>query len=481
MELLGLCLYFRFIYPLIFSMYTKKTVKNNWDSLLARLPSNLEETAQTKKAIIRKREVKSASDLLRLVFAYSMLNFSLRDVTTWAFQMGIAVISDVAILKRFLNCPMWLKFLISLMLKERTSFAAPVKNLFRIRIFDASLVNRPGSKGSDYRLHAGFDLSRFQLDYLELTTYKVGESLTNFTFHPGDVALVDRGYSHRRGVWHVKKATADVIVRMNWQNFPLQYPDGQDFDLFRELRKLRIFGRCDIPVQTIPLISEKLPAISGRVIAMRKDKDAAEKARRKAKQEAKKKGRQLDKRTLEACDYIFIFTTLSEDMVTASEILEIYRFRWQIELLFKRLKGVMKLDEISARKDQLCETFLLGKLLAAILVENTIAQCEVFTPEGINTFRPVSHWRLTKAVVAAIISSIGTIPNLNYWQETIPLAFERYLDRPRKRLKQSVAATTFKLSNLKKDAFRQDSINESFFSPGIIAFPKRIQILEMPY
>jgi len=462
-------------------MRSNKYVENNWDSLLARLPSNLEETAQTEKAIIRKRGVKSASDLLRLVFAYSMLNFSLRDVATWAFQMGIAVISDVAILNRFLNCPMWLKFLISFMLKERASFAPPFKNLFRIRIFDASLVNRPGSKGSDYRLHAGFDLSRFQLDYLELTTYKVGESLTNFTFHPGDVALVDRGYSHRRGVWHVKEATADVIVRMNWQNFPLQYPDGQDFDLFGELRKLKIFGQCDIQVQTAPLISEKIPAISGRVIAMRKDKEAAEKARRKANQEAKKKGRQLDERTLEACDYIFIFTTLAEDIVTASEILEIYRFRWQIELLFKRLKGIMKLDEISAKKDQLCETFLLGKLLAAILVENAIAQCEVFTPEGINTFRPISHWRLTKAVVAAIISSIGTIPNLNYWQETIPLAFERYLDRPRKRLKQSAVATAFKLSNLQKDPPRRDSRSEFFFSQGIIAFQKRIKVAEMAY
>lgn len=429
---------------LCFSVFMKKLKQlvSNWSSLLTFLPSGLEESAIQNKAIIRKREVKSASDLLRLLFGYSILGLSLQDISVWALQTGIAKISDVGLLKRFQKSVSWLRSLISHKLLEKTSFKASANNSLRIRIFDASLMNRPGSKGSDLRLHAGIDLRRLQVDHLELTSFKKGESLTNFTFNSGDVALCDRGYSHRRGVFHVVNSGADVIVRMCWQNFPLQYPNGKEFDLFSELRKLKKMCYCDIPVETRAEV--EIPAISGRVIAIRKDPESAERARRKANRDAKKKGKQVKKETLEACDYTFIFTTLGESIISAEEVLELYRFRWQIELFFKRLKSILDFDVIKAKSDQLCEALLLSKLLALLIIEETMGKCNIFFSEKEDQNRPVSLWRIIKSLYKCIACAIGLISDLKSWINIFTKVADRFKDRPRKRQSQSARAMALK-------------------------------------
>jgi Transposase DDE domain len=41
--------------------------------------------------------------------------------------------------------------------------------------------------------------------------------------------------------------------------------------------------------------------------------------------------------TLEATDYIFVFTSLSTEQYPAARVLELYRCRWQVELAFNGL------------------------------------------------------------------------------------------------------------------------------------------------
>jgi IS4 transposase len=38
--------------------------------------------------------------------------------------------------------------------------------------------------------------------------------------------------------------------------------------------------------------------------------------------------------------------------VSAQEVLELYRMRWQIEVTFKRLKSIFKYDEIAGKTDE---------------------------------------------------------------------------------------------------------------------------------
>ncbi|WFP61777.1 hypothetical protein [Mesorhizobium sp. WSM4904] len=93
----------------------------DWDELVGRLGSaeELETSAREAGALLRKRQVASAADLLRLCFAYVLGRFSLRMLAGWAEQRGVASMSDVAMLKRLKASADWVGGLVSELLAER--------------------------------------------------------------------------------------------------------------------------------------------------------------------------------------------------------------------------------------------------------------------------------------------------------------------------------------------------------------------------
>ena len=96
-------------------------IEKEWEGLLKRLSKSLdlEKTAYENGALIRKRKVKSASDLLRLIFGYSLGKLSLRSTAGWAASIKVADLSDVALLGRFKKSRTWLKAILSAILTER--------------------------------------------------------------------------------------------------------------------------------------------------------------------------------------------------------------------------------------------------------------------------------------------------------------------------------------------------------------------------
>ena len=95
---------------------------------------------------------------------------------------------------------------------------------------------------------------------------------------------------------------------------------------------------------------------------------------------AAKKGHQPRPDTLEAAGYIVVLTTLSD--VSAHQILELYRQRWQIELAFKRLKSLLHLGHLKKTDPVGAKAWLQGKLFVAALIETIIAVGERFSPWG---------------------------------------------------------------------------------------------------
>jgi hypothetical protein len=358
--------------------------------MLTLLPADLEASARAHRALLRKRGVPSAEALLRLCLAYGYSGLSLRGTALWAREAGVAALSDVALLNRLRQAVPWLRHLLSQQLAPRACL--PTEPLASdtplcLRLVDASTVSRPGSSGSDFRLHLLWDLRRQEMAAVELTPAAgagTGERLERFSAEAGDVVVADRGYGHRAGIHTLHQAGARLIVRFSEQTLPLQDREGKPFDLLAALRGLQGTQVGDFPVQTAPQGPEKsprTPAVPGRVVALRKSPQAAEAARRQVREQARKRGHTPDARALEAAEYVFLFTTLPE-RVPAALVLEVYRFRWQIELAFKRLKSLLLLDELLAQDEHLCQAFLLAKLLAALLVEDLTHRYTAFSPWG---------------------------------------------------------------------------------------------------
>jgi IS4 transposase len=57
--------------------------------------------------------------------------------------------------------------------------------------------------------------------------------------------------------------------------------------------------------------------------------------------------------------------------------------RWQIELAFKRLKSLLNLDALRAKDPALARSYLLGKLIAALLIQCIADQCRAISPYGV--------------------------------------------------------------------------------------------------
>ena len=156
-----------------------------FSELLQELPPDLESLAREFRAFTRARVIKSPTQLLRLVFLYCGLDESLRTVSANCAELG-QVLTDQAVHHRLIACGPWLTALLRQMLP-----APPEGIQFgkRLIVIDGSVVQAPGAKTSDYRIHLGWDWFSHQIVFLEVTTTKTGESLARFEWQGGDIAL----------------------------------------------------------------------------------------------------------------------------------------------------------------------------------------------------------------------------------------------------------------------------------------------------
>lgn len=365
-------------------MNAPEAIEYNWPYLLTFLPSEpeLERTARAFGAIKRKRKIDSAAQLLRLALAYAVCGMSLRNTAAWAELLGLASLSNVALFKRLRVADAWLGHILGGKLAENASIRAVPSFPYHLRVVDATCLNRPGTRGTDLRLHLGFNLDRLMFDHMEITDHAAGESLRRFVFHPGDLVLADRGYAHRAGIASVVAAQAHVLIRLNWQNVPLLDPDGTPFDLIAALRSLDDAVPGSFPVIIAPSTRDRTPAIPARLLAVRNTEAVAEAARTRVRQERTRKQQSLDPRTLETAGYVFVLTTVPEEHLSVRDGLELYRFRWQIELAIKHLKGILDLGDLPAKDPPLARSILYAKLLAALLLDDLTTRFMDFSPWG---------------------------------------------------------------------------------------------------
>jgi hypothetical protein len=249
---------------------------------------------------------------------------------------------------------------------------------------DATVISEPGATGTDWRVHLSVALPEMRCDFFAVTDAHGGESFKRIPVSAGDIILGDRGYCHRQAVANLRRRGADVVVRLTHNNFPLKTKGGRPFGIFKHLRTLAGFRPKSWPV-TFEAFGRTYTA---RLCAIRKTTGAAELAKVKMRRESKKKGKVVSAARLEAADYIFVLTTLTREEYPVREVLELYRARWQVELLFKRLKSLLRLGHLPKKSDASSQAWLQAKLLVALLIEEMMAKAGFFSPWGHDVAAP---------------------------------------------------------------------------------------------
>jgi hypothetical protein len=358
---------------------------SNWEVAQRFLPPGWE--AQMRELGLLKFGRKFAGEtgpaaLLRTMLLHVAGNVSLRTACALARAGGIAELSDVALLKRLQKAAPWFTWATQALLEAMASPLAwptdPALAAYHWRIVDATVVSEPGETGSLWRLHFAIDARTLAPEQVIVDTVRRGERLSHFAVRAGDVLLGDRVYATRAGLAQLATAGALALCRFVPGNVPLLDAKGRPFPLRQRLRHLRegAIGHYrayfHYGQQTYPV----------RVCALRKSPAATAEAEAQVRRQAQKHGiKEIRQSTLDDAAYVLLITTLPET-VSAAQALAIYRYRWQVELLFKRLKGLLELSPLYKRSDQGMRGWLSGKIFAATLATYMAWYAEAFSPWG---------------------------------------------------------------------------------------------------
>jgi hypothetical protein len=349
---------------------------SEWSGTVDRLGGAgvLEQEARATRAFRRPREVRSGVDLLRLILAYCLSDRGLRLTAAWAEAIGLASLSNVALLGRLRNAVPWLESILARLLAQAAGGSLGVVAGGRlIRLVDATTVRKAGKSAREsgrlWRTHAVFDLPTERFSAFELTDEKGAERINRIKVIPGELRIGDAIHCRADELADVIGQGGDVLVRAGWASARWQEEGGRAYDIVRALASSTT-GVIDRPIRLGRKQDEPLKV---RLVAIKMPKEKAVKAVAEARAEAKSKQRTIQPGTLVAAEWVILVTSLDRAEYATDKVLELYRLRWRIEIAFKRMKSLAGLDGPPGECPKVAKAWVLCHLIAALLTEAQLA------------------------------------------------------------------------------------------------------------
>jgi len=330
------------------------------------LATGWEQKCRELEIIKRQRGFKTPEDLMMLNLFHIVNGCSLVEISEAGRLLKIGEFSDVAFMKRFEQCGEWFVWNCEQFAHRVVAqYRKPAYlNNYRVIAFDATNVVEKGRSGQCYRLHYGIDIFNMCTALYKITKSDVGETLRNFELQKGDLAIGDRAYGTLNGIEHCVNNGADFILRLRTNAFKLCDANGEAIDIVSKFQDLESDECGDF--QAFVRKSDRLLPV--RVCAKRKSDAAYEQTLKRVKRRSSKNRCKTMDETKLFNRFIIIVTSLPPE-VSAFDVLETYRYRWQIEIYFKRLKSIMDLGDLPKKREKSSLAWINGKLMVALMIE----------------------------------------------------------------------------------------------------------------
>ena len=170
------------------------------------------------------------------------------------------------------------------------------------------------------------------------------------------------GYGYRRSVAVARQQQADVIVPMHPATFPLETEAGT------AVQRPALAAPAGTPQR------ERTAGVGGRASGMRCGWWPPNSIRRRPSRPAppspqRPKGCAHDHRasTLAVARWLLLITTLDAGSWSTADVLYVYRARWQVELVFKKMKQLLRLNQLADEHPARVEATVRALLVACAL------------------------------------------------------------------------------------------------------------------
>lgn len=130
--------------------------------------------------------------------------------------------------------------------------------------------------------------------------------------------------------------------------------------------------------------------IPTRLILIRLPQEVADRNRQKARNNARRHGRTPSQDYLKLLDWAFFITNLPPQRLHPEHVAQLYRIRWQIELVFKLAKSFAGLSTITSRRPERVLSEFYAKLIGLLLTYFLIAPFRILSPSSASSFSEIS-------------------------------------------------------------------------------------------
>lgn len=429
-------------------------ISESWEQeVVPSLPKNLEEQAWRLGAMSRNSgKVRRASDVLRGILAYVLVVRSFRALGGWGVIAGVADLAGTSWRERVQKSGNWLRWLLNEQLRPERQEANPILQKAGyevIELVDASQLKCVGERGKVFRFHCLYSLCGQQLHQVIVSSAKVAESLMNFCVQKGAVYVHDSAYGYRRTVAAADEAEAYTVTAFYPGSFPMEDEQGKEIVLITWLKGLRAKERAIR--SRAAFFWENGKRYEVRVIALRRTKEQTQREIQRKKKSARKQHRKLQKETIYLAHWLLIVTTLPATDWSDQEVVRLYRARWQIEMLFKRVKQLLQQHRLRARTEEIAKTTVTAIIVSWLLQQEVSCQMRSLLTEMYQELEQeesgtvedegklldeVSEWRLQEISVNLLRQQVQGPMTRKRILACIP-QLERHLrDSPRKRVPQ---------------------------------------------
>jgi hypothetical protein len=359
----------------------------------------LDALARETGALVRRRQIRDGSQVLRLALGYAATGQSLRSTAAWSSSALGVTLSDVAVLQRLRDCGDMLSAVVSRLLSLSTQWAAP-SALWRgppIRLVDGSMFAGPGKRGGQHRLHASYDPGTGRFDVLNLTAVKVGERLSQARVEPGAIAVADRNYAKTKALRELADNKAFFLVRAGISAMKMIYDKTGERLTAQDV--IVALGEAEA-VEIAVTLQEAKPKkrdraslrpepLKTRIVIVRASEAVAARERARIERSRSKHGVTPREDTKAMAGLIMFATNLPPEDWPIERLILLYRLRWQIELAFKILKSIFGMRAVPAKDPALARTWILANLAAALLADLLASALERAIPPS-SDHRPLS-------------------------------------------------------------------------------------------